>query len=134
MNRGQLAVIHIAKDQTGMTEEEYRDLLASVGVKSSKELTRKQFSVVMNHFEQLGFESTSAYRVRNNAEAKQHYLDKIDAILGDLGLDRSYADGIARKSFKVKHVHWLEEVKLRKVMQMLIYEQNRQGGRVTSCV
>ncbi|MCG8643321.1 MAG: regulatory protein GemA [Desulfobacterales bacterium] len=125
MNRGKISIVHVAKKQTGMTEEEYRDLLASVGAKSSKELTRKTFSVVMGHFEQLGFKSTSAYRARSNAEAKKHYLDKIDAILGDLGEDRKYADSIARNSFKVKYVHWLEEDKLRKVMQMLVYHQNR---------
>ena len=34
----QLALVHIAKKQTGMTETEYRDLLSSFGVSSSKDL------------------------------------------------------------------------------------------------
>lgn len=129
MNRKQLALVHVAKTQTGMTEDEYRDLLGSLGVKSSKELTRKGFSLIMTHFEQIGFKSTSKFRpdsaTQNLPEGKRAYMEKIDAILGELDLERAYADGIAKKRFGVDKVHWLAPGELRKVMVMLTYHHQR---------
>lgn len=112
-----------------MTEDEYRDLLSSVGAKSARDLNKKAFSIVMNHFEQLGFKSRSRFKFGSTTETlpenKRHTMKKIDAILQDLKLDRAYADGIAKRRFQVDKVHWLEPQKLRKVMQMLIYHQKR---------
>lgn len=127
MNKKQLALIHIAKKQVDMTETEYRDLLGSVNAVSSKDLDGKSFSIVMNHFAQLGFKSTSTYRPENGLpQGKQVYLRKIDAILDDLDLKRDYADRLAKNRFGVEKVHWLDPRKIRKVMQMLIYHQKRQ--------
>lgn len=133
MNKGQIQVIHVAKKQVGMTEDEYRDLLESVGVETCKDLTNKGFSIVMNHFEQLGFKSKSKFCPghpdESLPEGKRGYLKKIDAILQDIGEDRAYADGLAKKRFKVEKVHWLKPENIRKVMQMLIYHQERVHER-----
>lgn len=130
MNRRQLAVVHLAKKQVGMTDDEYRDLLGSVGVESSKDLDKKGFSVVMKHFEQIGFKSKSKFRPGNTMETlpanKKPYVKKIEAILQELKLKREYADGIARNRFGVDRYHWLDTQQLRKVMQMLIYHQKRR--------
>ena len=129
MNKKQLAVVHVAKKQVGMTDEEYLDLLGSVGATSSKDLDRKSFTVVMAHFKQLGFKSTSRFRPGNQNDTlpaeRRGYVKKIDAILQELDLGRNYADGIAKKRFGVEKVHWLKPDQLRAVMQMLIYHQNR---------
>ena len=133
MNKKQLAVVHIAKKQVGMTEDEYRDLLSSVGAKSAKDLTRKTFSIVMRHFEQLGFKTQSRFKSNSETETlppgKRAYMKKIDAILQDLGEVRAYADRIAKNRFQVEKVHWLHQGQLRKVMQMLIYHQKRQQAK-----
>jgi len=50
-------LIHIAKQQIGMTDPEYRDFLAGFGVSSCVELDDETFDAVMDAFYGLGFES-----------------------------------------------------------------------------
>lgn len=58
-----LGLIHVAKKQLALSEEDYREILdAAAGVKSARELTPGGFEAVMSHFELLGFKSTSASR------------------------------------------------------------------------
>ena len=57
---GQLALIHVAKKELGLTEEDYRSLLElHGGVSSAKHLTLEGFERVMQRIEQLGFKSTT---------------------------------------------------------------------------
>lgn len=51
----QLALIHVAKSRVGMRDEEYRDLLSSFGVTTSKDLKRTDLDRLMKYFEKLGF-------------------------------------------------------------------------------
>ncbi|MCG8635427.1 MAG: regulatory protein GemA [Desulfobacterales bacterium] len=129
MNRGQLAVIHIAKKQVGMTEEEYLDLLGSVRVESAKDLTPKTFNIVMNHFEQLGFvsksKSRSKRRVENPATEKEALMGKLEALILATGKSWAYVDGIAKKRFKVESVRFLDTTALYKVVQMMAVYQAR---------
>ncbi len=62
------AVIHVAKSQLGLGEDEYRDALeAHAGVKSAKDLNGKGFLAVMKHFEACGFErKRSAFKVQGS--------------------------------------------------------------------
>lgn len=56
--RKRLALIHIAKSQLALAEDDYRDILRHVaGVASSKELDDIGFDLVMAHFARLGFVS-----------------------------------------------------------------------------
>jgi len=123
------AVIHIAKAQTGMSDEEYRDLLAGVGVESSVDLTNKTFGKVMSRFEALGFQMTTKTRaVRktdNLPENKRQVMKKIEAIILDMGLTWAYVDSIAIKRFGVETVQWLEAGDLFKVLQMMVIHQAR---------
>ncbi len=59
---------------------------------------------------------------------KQPMVDKIGAILAEQKKPWSYADGIAKKRFKVQVVEWLRVDDLEKVMQMLITYNRRHGG------
>lgn len=57
---GQLALIHVAKKELGLTEDDYRSLLElHGGVNSAKHLTLEGFERVMQRIEQLGFKSTT---------------------------------------------------------------------------
>jgi Protein of unknown function (DUF1018). len=48
--------IHIAKNQRGMTDSEYRDLLlGATGKESTKGMTVKEMSAVLNRFIELGW-------------------------------------------------------------------------------
>ncbi|MFH1157095.1 MAG: regulatory protein GemA [Pseudomonadota bacterium] len=123
------AVIHIAKAQTGMTEEEYRDLLSSVGVASSKDLNNKTFDQVMSRFEALGFKTTSKTRktrkVSNLPKDKRSLMKKLEAIILSMNLTWAYVDAIARKRFGKDAAHWLEGEELFKLVQMMAVFQKR---------
>lgn len=59
MTSKKLGVIHIAKKQLALSEEDYRGILQLVGgVESAKDLSEHGFEAVMFHFCQLGFRST----------------------------------------------------------------------------
>lgn len=145
ITKGQKALLHIAKAEVGMTEEEYRDLLKSVGVESSADpkFNRAKFDQVMKHFKTLGFKKRLPRRPskgetpRNDrgaqgvkgVKSKEKLLAKIDAILNDLGLKRGYADSMARSMFGVDFVSWCDADQLYKITAALTYHQNRQAAR-----
>lgn len=124
------AVIHVAKAQVGMSDEEYRDLLGSVGVESSTKLNNKTFAVVMGHFEQLGFKTKSKTRskrkINNLPQGEKAYMKKLEAILLDMGKSWAYVDSIAKSRFKVEKAQWLKLPELKKLVQMMIIWQKRQ--------
>ncbi|MBU8910673.1 MAG: regulatory protein GemA [Desulfobacterales bacterium] len=130
------AVIHIAKAQVGMSDEEYRDLLSSVGVESSVDLTNRTFGKVMARFEELGFRTTSKTRsvrkVNNLPETKTQVMKKIEAIILDMGLSWAYVDSIAQKRFNVETAQWLETDDLFKVLQMMVIHQKRIKRRANA--
>jgi len=124
------AVIHIAKAQVGMSDEEYRDLLGSVGVESSKDLNNTTFSKAMNQFEKLGFQTTSKTRsrrkVNNLPKDKKQLMKKLEAIILDMDLSWEYVDSIARSRFKVDTAQWLDGDDLFKLVQMMVIHQKRK--------
>lgn len=54
-NNKQLAKIHIAKKDLGISESAYRDLLSGWGVNSAKELNEKQADEVIEALKKVGF-------------------------------------------------------------------------------
>ncbi|SDU27203.1 regulatory protein GemA [Desulfobacula phenolica] len=133
IDNGKKAVIHIAKAQVGMSNEEYRDLLSSVGVASSVDLDNKTFGQVMSRFEQLGFRTTSKTRskrkVGNLPKGKKQLMKKLEAIILDMDLTWAYVDGIAKKRFKVDAAQWLDGEDLFKLVQMMVIHQKRQNKK-----
>lgn len=126
------ALIHVAKQQTGTTDEEYRDLLEGVGVTSSADskMTTAKFDQVMARFEELGFRTTSKPRrkrkVSNLPKNKQALMKKLEAMLLDLDLPWSYVDSISRSRFGKEAAMWLEGEELYKLVQMMAVYQKRQ--------
>lgn len=56
LSAGQMRLVHLAKDRLGLTDEEYKEMLALYGgVRSSKELTPEGFFELMERFRELGF-------------------------------------------------------------------------------
>lgn len=134
IDNGKKAVIHIAKAQVGMSNEEYRDLLGSFGVRSSKDLNNKTFTQVMGKFEKLGYKrksKTGSNRKINNLPlTKKAMMKKIEAIILDMDLTWAYVDGMAKKQFKVEKVQWLNPPELHKILIMMVYHQNRQNKKL----
>lgn len=125
------AVIHIAKSQVGMSDDEYRDLLGSVGAASSTDLSNQTFDKVMSRMENMGFRTTSKPKKRPRKKAglpgnKRQIMGKIEAILLDMDLPWAYVDAIASKRYGVATVQWLESDDLHAVLKMMIYHQKRK--------
>jgi len=56
ISKGQIKLIHLAKDRLGLSYEDYKEILDLYGnVGSSKDLTPEGFFNVMDHFRELGF-------------------------------------------------------------------------------
>jgi phage gp16-like protein len=125
------AVLHIAKVQLGMSEEAYRDMLDSVGCRSSVELDFSKYAQIMDRLKVAGFKHVHASAKRSGmhrpaSEDKKEMLSKIEAILSDLGLSWAYADGIAKHMFGIELVRWTDNNQTYKILQALIYHQSRR--------
>jgi len=142
--RRDLAMIHIAKKELCLSEPTYRDLLWNVArVTSAADLSSRGRLDVIEHLKERGFQpkSKSSQKwkpVHKSAkksgmnipppEDRAPLLSKTEAILADLGLPWSYADGIAKRMFKVDLVRWCKPPELLKVTAALCYHQRRKKG------
>ena len=99
----ELAQIHIARQQLGMDDETYRNVLWTVArVRSSKDLDWSGRKRVLDHMKACGF------KVRSNrlptahkplAMTKEAIEAKIAVQLKELGQNWPYAYGVARRIF-----------------------------------
>ncbi len=133
ISKGKLAQIHIAKAQLGLSDDEYRVILArTAGVSSAKDLTNRNVGNVLNEFRRLGFVPKPAKRAGRQAPrppaTRGRVMAKIEAMLTHAGRPWAYADGMARHMFKVERVDWLDDAQLHKLLQALIIDARRHGG------
>ena len=151
ISKKQVALIHVAKAQLGLSDEVYREMLGSVGVLSSLQLTGPQFNELMNRMEAGGFRVTGGQpeggkarseswkRVHKSAvksgmhrqppQETEAMIRKIAAILADLGLGWGYADGMARRMFGIDRLTWCDAGQTHKVLQALCVHQQRAKRR-----
>ncbi len=128
VTRGQLALIHVAKSKTGMTEDEYRDMLGGFGVKSSKALSPGRFEEVMEHFYKLGFThkikmGSQLVDVKKN---KQEIFAQIKETLGRMGLPWAYARKIGERKYRIRVLDDCNAKQLWNVLCALKVQQRRQ--------
>lgn len=133
ISKGKLAQIHIAKQQLGLSDDEYRAILArTAGVSSSKQLTNRNVGNVLAEFRRLGFVPKPAKKAGRKAPrppaTRQVVMSKVEALLADAGRSWAYADGMARHMFQVERVDWLDDDQLQRLMQALIIDARRHGG------
>ena len=130
----QKALIHIAKQKTGMSDQEYRELLGSFGVASSKDLTHGKFDSVMKHFTGLGFKRKPGkpYKRLHPIGSKERLLYKIEAQITEMDLSWKYVDGMAKKMFGVDRVIWCVPAQLHRIVAALNYHQQRLKKREAS--
>ncbi|MGC7559571.1 gp16 family protein [Pasteurella sp. PK-2025] len=127
-----IAKIHIGKNALKMDDDVYRAFLQSTVNKTScKEMNIAELLNVLRAMKDKGFMPTGTkfkhQKRPKPADHKEVYLRKITALLTEHQLPQSYADGIAKRSFKVDFVHWLEVWQLKKVIQMLeVYNKRQQ--------
>ena len=140
MSSAGLKKIHIARRDLGLDDDVYRSILARVaGVRSSKELTPRQIGRVLAEFERLGWvqkPSTKPAAKRtgraapNPSDERQALVGKIEAQLAEAGRPWEYADGMARRMYKVERVEWCGPDQLRGLVAALAYDAKRKGRTV----
>ena len=125
LDKKKIALIHVAKAKVGMTEVEYRELLSSFSVSSSKDLAPGDFGEMMTHFEKLGFVSTFRGKPKPK-ESRKLLRSKIYAIRTAMNLPESYVDAMAQRMFGIDSYRWLDADRLHKLVAALTYHQRRQ--------
>ncbi len=127
------AKIHIAKNELGLDEATYRELLMRVTGKDSCGLmTNSELVAVCNEFKRLGFVAKQAKPKQSKPTTtadRVALLNKVEAILADMGLPWSYANATAKQMFGVDMVHWLDAQRLYKVVQALAVYQKRHKDK-----
>ena len=125
--------VHIGKSMLKMTDEQYkRFLLDTVDKHSCTVMTDAELMQVLRAMTAKGvvFAPKSAPKRPAPKADKAQYLAKITALLTEYGLPQSYADGIAKRAFKVNFVHWLNVWQLHKVIRMLaVYGRRYQKAK-----
>lgn len=130
-NKKMLAKIHIARQQLGMADEDYRALLFRViGVRSAKGLGSHQYLAVLAEFKRLGFQPQNPKKQGRSrpklASSRASMVKKIEALLADAGRPWDYADATAMRMFKIQRLEWLVDLQVQKVMQALIMDAARR--------
>ena len=126
------AIVHIAKQQLGMTEEEYRAALSKIGVASSKNLTFDQYEEFLQKLKADGFVLKSQQKETYGHHPRASWdrvplLKKIGALLVGMKLSWNYSDGIARRMFKVDCVSWCVPDQLHNIVAALEYKRRRMN-------
>lgn len=126
-----LAQIHIAKAQLGLDDDTYRDILQRIGkVSSSRDLSTTDRLRVLQHLKTKGWKpkpraAASKGAPRTVSKDKAPLLGKIGALLTDMQLPWSYANGIAKQMFRVERADWCDPLQLHKIVAALTYKSNK---------
>jgi len=127
--RSKLATIHIGKKQLGMTDDEYRLMLASVaGVDSAKDCDDEALNRVIDRMRELGFRPQRKRRARPAPE-REALVRKVRALLANYRRPDGYADSMAKHMFGVDRFEWLEADQLRRLVAALEIDRRRRQAR-----
>jgi len=146
IDRKKIALVHVAKSQAGLSEAEYRDILAGAGVESSRDLDLAGFKAVMLAMQQLGFEPVKRQAPAAAAD-KKPWPGEYSPGRGMMNLDQarkmwniwnriSHAPEAGReaalnkflaKRVKVSNWRWLSYKKGQAVVAILHIMQNQIG-------
>jgi phage gp16-like protein len=134
VSRRKIALIHVAKAQLGLDDDDYRALLGRVaGVASSRDLRSADFDRVMAELERLGFRSSAAGndfgRNRHWSMASGRQLAFIRNLWREFteghGTDASL-DKWLRNHFGVGALRMLDGAKAHKVIAALLAMKERK--------
>lgn len=131
--RAMTAKLHIACKDLCIEDGAYREMLhALYGVESSSDLSDSQLDDLLRHLQSRGWQPkppTRAGKQPTVTRNKEALMGKIEALLADAKLPWAYADGMARKMFKVDKVQWCGPEQLHKIVAALTYHQQRRVAK-----
>lgn len=128
-----MAKIHIAKKELGLDDDTYRDVLWRVtGKRSCKKMLIGELEAVVKDMEASGFKPKTTPKHGKKptvTKRRQGLIDKIEAILADMGLHWNYAHGVGEQMFQIKRLQFLNDQQLYKVTQALSVHQKREADK-----
>lgn len=136
-----IAKIHIAKKDLGLDDGTYKDVLKRItGKDSSKNMTLNELKAVLDDFSRRGFvaKRTAKTAKRHGKKPKAHQqnqsrqamIDKIEAILADMGLHWNYAHAMSRNMFGKFQLQFCTDDEMMKVMQaMAVYQRRHKNNK-----
>ena len=136
--KNQIVKIHIAKQQLDLTESDYRNILQSFGVSSSKELSSESAGKLLDKFIQAGWKPKSNIPKdkdlsnwgknkynhldkRSREYARPNQLRKIEALWREISYSKSDQglNKIIKRIIGVDHIEWLKIEDVNKVIKGL---------------
>lgn len=144
--RAMIAKIHIAKQQLGLDDSTYREILRRHGGQgdkpSSAKMDDRQLDKVLQELVRKGFKPKQPKKGNrpHNYDRLPGYITKVEALLADMGLSWAYADSIARnitggvgapeigKDPGVERLAWVrKDDHWRAIIAALVKEQEKRG-------
>jgi len=136
--KAELARIHIARAEKGMSDDEYRYMLHTVaGVTSAADLDARGRRAVLDHlcenpprppFHKGGrFPYPGEPKNMDRFGDKKAQLEKIRALLTVGGKPWAYAHALARNICKVDKIEWVKVGDLYKIITALRKQAQREG-------
>ncbi len=144
IKRTLIAKIHIAKKDLGLDDGTYKDVLKRItGKDSSKNMTLNELKAVLDDFSRRGFvakrtaktakrhgKKTTAHQQN---QSRQAMIDKIEAILADMGLHWNYAHTMSNNMFGKLQLQFCTDDEMFKVMQaMAVYQRRHKKAQAVA--
>lgn len=126
----QIAQIHIARADLGLDEETYRSIIRMMSngrTDSSAQLDYAERNKLLDHFKARGWKNTKTAMPKAAKHSNQDMIRKVGALLADMKLPWSYADGVAKRMFNRNRVQWCEAEELRAVIAALVKRQGKEA-------
>jgi len=124
------AKIHIAKNNLGLTDEDYRAVLHRVtGHESAKDCTVPELVRVVAELRRKGWQVKPKSGKPRPAPSRgtAALRGKITALLAEAGRPEEYAEGIARRMHKVDALEFCTPKQLQGVIAALARDAQRHG-------
>ena len=139
VDRKKIALVQVAKQQLGLDDDTYRDILHRLaGVKSSKDLDEAGFKALMIHFEAAGFVSTAKKRnfgERRPGMASASQVAKIRKLWGAFtegaGTDTTLGKWLEGR-FKVSSIRFVASELAPKAIAALINMNERRTAKAAA--
>lgn len=126
---GLLALVHIAKRELALRDDEYRDVLKYWGVKTSAEMSIPELEELVKYFESLGFKKkVSADRELGSGVGQITALrERVRVEAGKLNNGEQRLKGLVKKIAKAEDLMSCRDVKkLKQILKVVRLLQDRE--------
>jgi len=131
---GLLAIVHIAKQELGMDDAEYRDVLGFYGASSSAALSIPELEDLVDHFESLGFRKKVS-GVRSQDKGRRRMAEALHERIREEAAKLENGDarlaGLVKTIARVDDLKFCRNIgKLKQILKIItVYRKQEEAGR-----